>query len=404
MDLSELTARCIHCGLCLEACPTYVLTYDETKSPRGRIHLARAVLEGRFEFDEQMADSIDTCLGCRACETACPSGVHYGSILELVRERMESRRPRPVLKAFTGALTNRPLLHLQLAGSRLLPGQRVPGFLSRALAGRPAEADRPKPQPSGAWPPIDPSELPPIRGEVFLLDGCVMEPLFARVHEASARLLQRCGFRVRGTGGLCCGALHAHSGYLTDARKRALRLAQALEGSIPVVTDSAGCGSTIKEYQALDPALGELAARARDLSEFLVEHGFEERLRASKGLRITATYHDACHLAHGQGVRSQPRRLLEAVPGLRLVPLNESDMCCGSAGTYNLTQPSLARRLLERKWANIEATGAEVVVLGNPGCHAWIEQGSREAPGRARVLHIAELLEASFVGSLPGSA
>ncbi|MEJ5171074.1 MAG: (Fe-S)-binding protein [Fimbriimonadales bacterium] len=401
MDLSDLAARCIHCGLCLESCPTYVLTYDETKSPRGRIHLARAVLEGRFQFDAQMAESIDTCLGCRACETACPSGVRYGHILEMVRERLEARQPRRALKAFTGALTNRPLVHLQLAGSRLLPGQRVPGLLSKALAGGPPEADRPRPQSAGAWPPLDPQELPPIHGEVFLLDGCVMEPLFARVHEASARLLQRCGFRVRRTGGLCCGALHAHSGYLTDARKRALRLAQAVEGAIPVVTDSAGCGSTIKEYEALDPALGELASRARDLSEFLVEHGFEERVRRSKGVRVTATYHDACHLAHGQGIRAQPRRLLEAVPGLKLVPLNESEMCCGSAGTYNLTQPQLARKLLDRKWSNIEATSAEVVVLGNPGCHAWIEQGSREVPGRARVLHIAELLEASFVGALP---
>ncbi|MCX7798809.1 MAG: (Fe-S)-binding protein [Fimbriimonadales bacterium] len=401
MDLSELSARCIHCGLCLESCPTYVLTHDETKSPRGRIHLARSALEGRFDYGEEMAAAIDTCLGCRACETACPSGVRYGSILELVRERMESRRPRRALKAFTGALTHRPLLHLQLAGSRFLPSGRVPGLLSRALAGGAAEADLPRPQTAGSWPPLRQEELPPIRGEVFLLDGCVMEPLFARVHEATTRLLQRCGFRVRRTGALCCGALHAHSGYLTDARKRALRLAQALEGGTPLVTNSAGCGSTIKDYRELDPALGELAARARDLTEFLVEHGFEERLRESRGLRVRATYHDACHLAHGQGIRSQPRRLLEAVTGLELVTLNESDMCCGSAGTYNLTQPAMARRLLERKWRNIEATGAEAVVLANPGCHAWIEQGSREKAGRAKVYHIAEMLEASFAGRLP---
>jgi glycolate oxidase iron-sulfur subunit len=218
-----------------------------------------------------------------------------------------------------------------------------------------------------------------------------MRVLYPRVHEATRRLLRRVGFEVRASNAGCCGALHAHNGYLGEAHAMADAMAHSWTGNLPLVVNSAGCGSFLKEHSSL-------SSRTYDASEFLFSNGLAEALRKTEGLDKTVTYHDACHLAHGQGIRTQPRDLLATIPGLRLTEMREPDRCCGSAGIYNLLQPKLARKLLERKWANVEATGADVVALGNPGCHAWLDQASRERSSPIAVLHTMEVLEAAFSG------
>lgn len=388
-DLSELTSRCIHCGLCLEACPTFVLTADESQSPRGRIHLVRSALEGKIEWGSVIDDPLSTCLGCRACETACPSGVGYGSIVEGARKILRDKDAKPVQKAFAGALTSARALTTQLALAKAWPGKRVPIFVSAVISGRSAEAEIPTPQEKPDWPEIEASKLPPVKGEVYLLEGCVMGVLYPRVHEATRRLLRRAGYTVRESEGGCCGAMHAHLGYLDEADRRVNNLAKTFPLNLPIIVNAAGCGSTLKESL--------LNERCFDLSVFLVNEGFDEYLAKHSKAEGIGTYHDACHLIHGQGIKDQPRKLLKAINGLQWVDLPESDMCCGSAGMYNLTQPSLARQLLDRKWSNVESTKAEFVVLSNPGCQAWIDQGSREHGGKVRVLHLAEMLEESLM-------
>lgn len=399
--LSDLTSHCVRCGFCLEACPTFRETADERNSPRGRIYLVRLANEGQVDWREDVAPHLDQCLGCRACEPACPSGVQYGQILELARDHLETVRPQPVELGLLNAMTNPTVFALQTRLAGLLPGRKVPAPVSELLAGQPAEATIPAAQSPDPWPPLELGDLPPVRGEVLFLEGCVMGTLFPAVHEASKRLLRRVGFVARRLPSACCGALHAHSGFLDEASRRARDLVASCPPNLPVVVNSAGCGSTMKEYGHLDANLAGFGSRVVDLSEFLLAQGLTDRLAIAPGLRVTATYHDACHLAHGQRVTQPPRHLLDAVPGLRLVPLPEVDLCCGSAGIYNVRQPAMARRLLERKWRNVESTLAEVVVLGNPGCHAWIAQAAREHGGRVRVLHTAELLEAAFVGFRP---
>ena len=387
--LEDLTARCIRCGFCLEACPTYVLTGSELESPRGRIYLARSLDEGVLT-EEEIRPHLDRCLGCRACEPACPSGVQYGAILELTRARLGNSAPK---KALLQIATNPAAMRAQaLAGG--LMSARMPRFLSRLLTDEPPQVDLPRRQ-STELPPLDEADLPPVAGEVYFLEGCAMRALHPRVHACAKRLLRRVGLTVREVPQGCCGSMHAHSGELDTARDRARKLAEAMPGDLPVIVDSAGCGSQMKAYGDLDPALAPFAARVRDLTEILFERGLAERLKDAPGLDATAAYHDACHLAHGQGVREEPRALLGAIPRLRLVPLPESDVCCGSAGIYNVTQPTLARELLERKMDNVASTGASLLISGNPGCHAWMEQGSRERNG-ARSLHTAEVLEAAF--------
>ena len=374
-DLGELTTHCIRCALCLESCPTFVETGSELESPRGRIYLIRSAVEGKLDWKD-IKPHVDRCLGCRACETACPSGVEYGNIVEMARDRLEQFDP---LKSATLFATTHPSL-MRLTST--LPLKRLP-FV--------AEADLPRAQRPVEFPEM--TDLPPVRGEVYLLEGCAMRVLFPRVHQATRRLLRRIGFEVREVSQGCCGALHAHNGHLRVAASMATDLAKNMSRSIPVIVNSAGCGSTMKEYA--DTAF---ASRVKDVSEFLFENGLAEALANSVGVSATATYHDACHLAHGQRITSSPRKLLSAIPGLKLVDLNEADMCCGSAGIYNVLQPEMARKLVERKYANVAATGASIVATGNPGCHAWIAQAAREHGEKVRVLHTVELLEASFSG------
>jgi len=410
--LDELTSHCIRCGFCLESCPTFVETGQETESPRGRIYLARSANEGQITW-EDARPHIDRCLGCRACEPACPSGVEYGQILEIARDRLEAAKPNKAKAFLLDGLSHPSKLKIQLLLGKLLPGRRIPARLSRMLSGELPEADKPNPQTTHRWSPLDEGSLPAIRGEVYLLEGCVMRVLYPGVHQATRRLLRRIGYTVREVKAGCCGSLHVHVGYLNEARGFAEKLAAAMPDDLPVIVDSAGCGSTMKEYGSLErealslksddlnarrSTLSAFSKRVFDVSEFLLANGLADELVKSKGLTTKATYHDACHLAHSQRIKSQPRSLLSSVPGLELIDLPEGDMCCGSAGIYNITQPKMARELLERKWKNIESTGASLAVLGNPGCHAWIAQAARERQSPIRVLHTAELLESSFSG------
>ncbi len=389
--ISDLAAHCIRCGFCLESCPTFLVTGKESESPRGRIYLIRSADAGLMEWGEPgVTQHIDACVGCRNCETACPSGVEYGALLELARVQIEKTRDSKGRRFLLSSVTSPGKLRLQLAMSKLLPGRKVPGFVSRMLTKEKPEADRPQAEAAGSWPRLDESILPPKRGEVSLLVGCAMSVLFPRVHEATKRLLRRVGFTTRDVSG-CCGALHAHNGFLSEAMAMAEGVAARDVGRI-LVTNSAGCGSFLKEH---------VGVKVEDISEFLLRNGLAETISASNA-RVTdrVTYHDACHLAHGQKITAQPRDLIKTIPEIHYVELKEADLCCGSGGIYNVTQPHLARQLLNRKWANIQATGAKIVVTGNPGCHAWIEQRSREAGGSVKVMHTAEFLESALSGLL----
>lgn len=369
MTLSDLTAKCIRCGFCLESCPTYVETGLETQSPRGRIQLVRSVEEGMLRWSD-ISEPLDTCLGCRACESACPSGVEYGQILEQARIGRSSDRTNRLLNIATQPM----LLRAGSAVAKVVPD----ALLSKLID---ANVVLPRAQQADTWPELDKWQAPHCR--MALLDGCVMPLLFQRVREATIRLLRRCGIEPVLMPG-CCGALHAHQGELEEGRRRIAAIDRQRE-QMTLVTDVAGCGSWAKEN----------FDNVRDISEVLIEHGLLELLKKLPPLKLKVAYHDACHLAHGQGIRDQPRTLLGAIPGLEIVALSESDMCCGSAGLYSALQPKMARRLQERKWRNIAATGAEVVVMGNAGCQSWL---GVSAPSNIEVLHTVELLEVALSG------
>jgi len=391
-ELSELLTHCIRCGFCLESCPTFVVTGNELESPRGRIYLVRSATEGKLRWHEDVKPHLDLCLGCRACETACPSAVEYGAILELARDKVEQAEPDRAKRALLTITTSPTALRTQLTLGRLLPGHRIPSFVSRLVSHQPAEADRPTPQAAPDWPALDETFVPPIQGEVYLLEGCAMRVLFPRVHQATRRLLRRVGYTVREVEQGCCGSLFAHNGQLEHAHSMLGRLEASMPGDLPVIVNSAGCGSFMKDER------DTFAARVKDPSEFLLAKGLLPWLASAPGLMDRVTYHDACHLAHGQKITSDPRQLIKGIPGIDYVELGEADMCCGSAGIYNVTQPRMARNLLERKFSNVMDTGAAIVATGNPGCHSWIAQGAKEHGGRVKVMHTMELLEAAFIG------
>jgi glycolate oxidase iron-sulfur subunit len=383
-------------------------------------------MAGEAQTTPDLIAAIDACLGCRACETACPSAVRYGTVLEHFRGRIEDRGARNKLagdakRGLIGGMGRPGLFSVALGASRALsaldrilhpshartdPTRGLPRPIAGALSGGSCSETLMPEVPTDTSVHSLPAYAPavgPRRYTVAVLQGCVMRVLYHRTNVATVRVLQHAGCDVICPPGLgCCGALDMHAGYRANgialARDMAMRLADVACDAF--VINSAGCGSTIREYGEIlaeDPiwahAGSALAAKARDISEFLDQIG----IPGQPGLLdATVTYHDACHLAHGQGITAAPRRLLEGIAGLRAIPLHESAMCCGSAGTYNLTQPDMARRLLERKVDNIVATGADIVAMGNPGCMAWIARGLRERGSPIRVLHVAEILEAAY--------
>lgn len=416
---ADLLDDCVHCGFCLPTCPTYLLWGEEMDSPRGRIQLMTQVAEGE-PMTDAMVEHWDACLGCMACVTACPSGVKYDRLIEDTRAEVEEvHRRSPSERALRGLVFSLfphprrlrlllgPLRGVQAVG--LDRALRRTGLLER-VAPSLAAMERLAPRLSRS------ERLPerlPASGEqrmvVGMLTGCVQGAFFPAVNAATARVLQAegCEVVVPPTQG-CCGALSAHNGRAEEARRFARRLVEVFEstGVERVVVNAAGCGSTMKEYAALladDPAYAARARafedKVRDVSEVLDELG---PVAERHPLEVTVAYHDACHLGHAQGVRAAPRRLLEAIPGLQLREIAEADICCGSAGIYNVLHPEPARELGDRKAAHILATGAEVLVTANPGCLMQVATALERRGGpegsSLRLAHTVEVLDASIRG------
>jgi len=407
---------CIHCGLCLPVCPTYLQLGSEVDSPRGRIYLMKAVDEGRISpssvtFEKHMF----LCLECRACETACPSGVKFSLMMNEARSAIrETRKPAAwegLLRSFIfkTMLPSRRLLHVNF---RLLRFYQRNGFQKLVRASgmlhlfprrvREMEALLPEVPPSPRY-RLPEAALSSARRRVSLFEGCIMPELFGPVHEATVRVLERNESSVCSPSRqTCCGALHLHDGEEAMARELARRNIEAFEkdGADFVIVNAAGCGAMLKEYAHLleeDPVFAERALafsrRVKDISEYLDSIGLNQKLGR---VDLKVTYDDPCHLLHGQGIKAAPRNLLKSIPGLELVELRDADRCCGSAGIYNLTQPEMAARILDDKIGNLARTGAQVVATGNPGCLLQISQGIRSRNLPMDVAHPVELLDRAY--------
>jgi glycolate oxidase iron-sulfur subunit len=410
--------QCVHCGLCLAYCPTFSELGTEMDSPRGRIFTIKSLAEGRMSLSDSAVEHLSLCLDCRACETVCPAGVPYGRLIEAAKAEIERQRPGGALRrAFRwvnfGMLLGHPrALRAAAAGLRFYQAsglqalvrrsglvKRLPGTLpawEALLPPLPRAADR------APLPPVTPAEGER-RGRVALLAGCVQSVVFGAHNRATARILAKNGYEVHAPADQgCCGALNAHGGDHARAVAMAKRTIEVFEAARvdAVVVNTSGCGAHMKAYGALladDPAWAErarrFAATVQDVSELLAKAPLRGTLRP---VPMTVTYHDPCHVVHGQKIRKEPRQLLAQVPGLTLVDLPESDWCCGSAGIYNLTQPEMAARLLARKVGHVESTGAQAVVTANPGCILQIQQGLRERGRDVAVLHLVEILDKAY--------
>ncbi len=416
---------CVHCGLCTAACPTYLETGDENNGPRGRIYLMRSVVDGRLELGPRVEEHLDLCLDCRSCETACPSGVQYGRLIEPFRASQRNADAKagrarngdwfhrfilyglfPFPRRMRWALV--PAAFMQKLGldrlleksglTRLMPERlrRMQRFLPRLVPGGPAL----------------PQFLPAIgtkRARVALFTGCVADAVFRHTHWATARVLQQNGCDVVVPRlQVCCGAIHYHSGADAPAMNLAQTNAAAFDAADvdAVIVNVAGCGSMLKDYghiahelephnEGLHKSLSRCAAKMKDVSEFLAELGL---VPPPGEVRLRAVYQDACHLVHAQRIRDQPRELLAQIPGLEIVPIAEPEICCGAAGSYNLTEPEMSDRLASRKLRNILAVNPETVITGNVGCSMQIQAALRQTGRDIWVAHPMELLDLSYRG------
>jgi glycolate oxidase iron-sulfur subunit len=401
---------CVHCGFCLQACPTYLVLEDENDSPRGRLMLMRGAVEGDLAVDDPaLTTHIDRCLGCRACETACPSGVPYGHLLEATRATIAEREPIGFVARMVLAVMGSAMLRgIAFALARAARAVRLTSLLAR-LPGRPGfafamlEATRPLFRSAAPVAAGDGS-----RGKVATLDGCVMDGLFAHTNAATRAVLARNGYGCIGADGQdCCGALHAHAGDDERARALARKNIEAFErsGADRIAVNAAGCGAMMKDYGYLLRDDPEWAARAasmsgkvRDISELVADAG-----PATSGqLPLRVTYDSPCHLHHAQRITEPPLALLRAIPGLDLVPLPDADRCCGGAGIYNLVHPGTAARVLEPKLGHIATTRAVVLATGNPGCHMQIGAGLIRSGSKVRCAHPVDLLARAY-NSLPNN-
>ncbi|HYW30376.1 MAG TPA: heterodisulfide reductase-related iron-sulfur binding cluster [Gemmatimonas sp.] len=428
---------CVHCGFCLQACPTYVNLEDENDSPRGRLVIMRRMLEGELALsDPDAGRHLDRCLGCRACETACPSGVPYGELLEATRATMAPVRGVPfIARVVLAVFARRSLLRTALFAARALRATPLPGFFARVLPprlafpfamlastvsalGTPSGRKQPSRSPNTSAVPASavPASAAPASASsnATLLTGCVMHGLFGHVNDATARVLAENGHTVVETAGQhCCGALHAHAGDLEGARRLArlnivaFEAAAQQQGVAKIAINSAGCGAMVKGYAHLlhDDAewsarAARVSAMAADISELLVEAG----PRPGGVLALRVTNDPPCHQMHAQRIVRQPVAVLNAVPGLDLVPLEDADQCCGSAGIYNLVEPDTSDAVLAPKIACIAETRAAYVATGNPGCMMQIGAGLLRSGSTARVVHPVELLDASYRAEHAGTA
>ena len=411
----EKLLACIHCGLCLEACPTYVITADENDGPRGRLYLMRAVAEGRLpNTSDAFSKHIDRCLGCRACEQVCPAGVEYGQLLEASREELLAAQPKHTFSnkllhfALNYVWSSPSRLRLFFAASRTFRDVGLASLLFRLRLARLVserahfalallQSSRGQLTTSGGEKKSVKSQtnLPP--ESVMLFKGCVGEGLFARVNHSTSRVLEVNGFQVNTPQAqVCCGALHAHAGDLDGARRLAKQNLQAFGSSdMPIVTNAGGCGAMLTTYGHLldDPAAHKFSSRVRDIGQQLATRSI------TRGQRIgddRLTYDTSCHLLYGQHGGEASLKMLDAIPDLDFNSLEGAERCCGGAGIYNLLQPELSGRVLEEKVRNIKATGAAVLATGNPGCQMQIGAGACLYNIPLTVCHPVELLDASY--------
>jgi glycolate oxidase iron-sulfur subunit len=400
----DLLFDCVHCGLCAEACPTYIVTRCEMDSPRGRIYLMKSLAEGRIELDDDAARHLDLCLGCRGCETACPSGVHYGRLIEGARSFVERNHRRSFVDRFKRRAVSAIFPYPERLRTLLAPLKLVDRLglrpALRAIAPRMLRDCLDLVPPPEAHPLVDGTTAAPRADApaVVVHHGCVAEVLASSENLNSERLLAAAGYRlVQLERTSCCGALDLHSGNASRALDFARTNVRALKnsGADTIISAASGCSVAIAEYGDLlrnEPEFAEdaraVSSKVRDLSSLLLD----APARPTHEFRCRVTYHDACHLAHGLGVREGPRKLLASIQGVMIVEMAESDLCCGSAGSYNLTEPAMARDLVRRKADNIVATGADYVVLANPGCEFQIAAELRRRGSKIKVVHIADFL------------
>ncbi len=404
--------RCVHCGLCLNACPTYRELGVEMDSPRGRIYQMVQVATGQVPINPTYTEHMDLCLGCRACETACPSGVEYGKLIEAARTELNAVRPKSLFRkaaegfVFRHLLASRPLLSLvgfklwiyqstglqslvratgilKLLGlseiEQLTPTAERPTFFSKIGQVFPAEGAQ--------------------RKKVALLAGCMQNVFFARLNEATIRVLQKNGCEVHVPAEqTCCGALHAHSGFRDEARALAKQNVEALVdgGFDAIISNTGGCGATLKEYHHLlehDARAEKFVSLMRDINEFLASLELNPNM---KPINAVVTYQDSCHLAHGQKVTKAPRQLISKVPGIKFVEMPNSSICCGSAGIYNVVQNDLAMEILEAKMGNVNLTKADRIISSNPGCMLQLRAGEKLHGHNRPVQHVVELLDEAY--------
>jgi glycolate oxidase iron-sulfur subunit len=417
-------SACIHCGLCLDKCPTYRTLGTEMDSPRGRVYLIKAVNEGRLSMTRNFIDHMYLCLECRACETACPSHVQFGDLMERARGQIERHVPRPWHQRLLRRLVFRELfpyawrmeqlfyalrwyqrLGIQALLRRLRVFSLLPSRLKDMEAMLPPLPKRPF---TRSVPELVHGQPPATRRTAFFT-GCVMNLFYADVHHATGRVLQINGCDVwTPRSQVCCGALHMHAGERELAKQLARRNIAAFERQQVdvIVNNAAGCGAQLKAYGELledDPAFAERAhrfsARVQDVSECLAQ----EPLRQPLGpVPKRVAYDDPCHLLHAQGIQQPPRTLLQQIPELQLVPLADADFCCGAAGIYNVTHHELSKRILDRKMEHIQAAQPEVVATGNPGCMQQLRTGIQRARLDIPVVHPVELIDASYQAAKPG--
>jgi glycolate oxidase iron-sulfur subunit len=382
-------ATCVHCGLCLDACPTFRATGLETESPRGRIQLMTEWKRGTLPFTEDQARHIDLCLGCRTCEAVCPSGVPYGRIIEAGRAEVERIR-QPSMKRWLARTALRQLVghprRLRAFGSMTRAAQAL-GLTAVVRPGRQLpRLKAPFRAPHGGIAPA----IGERRHRVAFLVGCVMPILYPESHDAAVRLLQLAGCEVWfPPGERCCGALLAHNGDLDGAahlREANMRVYD--DGRFDaLIVDSAGCGSHLKDFYP------ELKGRVKDLTEWLAEVGLPP---AEREVKVRVTYQDACPLAHAQRIRKEPRDLMRAIPGVELVEMRHPDICCGAAGLYSTMEPAMSTRILSEKMDDVLSTRAEIVVTANPGCQMQLAAGIRSRGSAMRVVHVAELVVSAY--------
>jgi glycolate oxidase iron-sulfur subunit len=381
---AALLRECVHCGFCLPTCPTYELWHLEMDSPRGRIALMQATVDGTVELNATVAQHFDRCLGCMACVTACPSGVQYDRLIELARERVEEEVRRPPQERLLRTLAFAVLPHPKVMRAALPFSRLAPFRAFRELV---------PPWREAVSPPRETPATGARAGRVGLLTGCVQSVLFGEVNRATARVLAAHGYTVAAPYDGCCGALALHAGRREQGLALAHRTAAAFRaaGAETIVTNAAGCGSHLKDAALDVPVV--------DVSELLaVAHGRERPERSPLPLRVA--FQDSCHLAHAQRIRAEPRALLRSIPGLELLEPAEQELCCGSAGIYNLVQPEAARDLGERKAAKVLATGPDVYASANPGCLLQVSAALRRAGRSLPAVHPVELLDASLRGGV----